>query len=257
MYYYPFNIADYKASTAHLTNDEDLAFRRLLDMYYDTEMPIPLDSAWLARRIRVSVEAIESVLIDMFEKQEDGYHHARCDAEILKYQGFAESGKRGAAIRWSKGGDGGAIGTPSNPISNQNQNQNQNNNKNNKQHIFVVPDFIPQDAWQGFIEMRKAGKGAFTDRAKQLIVNQLKTLHSEGQDVAKVLDQSTANGWKGVFPLKIQQGASNAKFNVHAAGRETLARSLVAAGMVRCDPWEIQNVVPDQVHKQLPRPADD
>jgi len=255
MYYYPFNIADYKASTAHLSNDEDLAFRRLLDMYYDTEMPIPLDFAWLARRIRVSVEAIESVLIDMFEKKEDGYHHARCDAEILKYQGFAESGKRGAAIRWAKGGDGVAIGTPSNPISNQNKNQ--NNNKNNKQHIFIVPDWIPQDAWQGFIEMRKAGKGAFTDRAKQIIINQLKTLHSEGQDVAKVLDQSTANGWKGVFPLKTQQGATNGKFNVHAAGRETLARSLVASGMVRRDPWEISDAVHVEVHQLLPGSTDD
>lgn len=247
MYYYPFNIADYKASTAHLSNDEDLAFRRLLDMYYDTEMPIPLDSAWLARRIRVSVEAIESVLIDMFEKKEDGYHHARCDAEILKYQGFAESGKRGAAIRWSKGGDGGAIGTPSNPISNQNKNQ--NNNKNNKEHIFVVPDWIPKDAWQGFIEMRKAGKGAFTDRAKQLIVNQLKTLHFEGQDVAKVLDQSTANGWKGVFPLKTQQGATNGKFNVHAYTREKLARELAAEAVGNRAAQEVFNVVPTEIHK--------
>jgi len=247
MYYYPFNIADYKASTAHLSNDEDLAFRRLLDMYYDTEMPIPLDSAWLARRIRVSVDAIESVLIDMVEKKEDGYHHARCDAEILKYQGFAESGKRGAAIRWAKGGDGGAIGTPSNPISNQNKNQ--NNNKNNKQHIFVVPDFIPQDAWQGFIEMRKAGKGAFTDRAKQIIINQLKTLHSEGQDVAKVLDQSTANGWKGVFPLKTQQGATNGKFNVHAYTREKLARELAAEAMGNRVAQEVFNVVPTEIHK--------
>ena len=250
MYYYPFNIADYKASTAHLSNDEDLAFRRLLDMYYDTEMPIPLDSAWLARRIRVSVEAIESVLIDMFEKQEDGYHHARCDAEILKYQGFAESGKRGAAIRWSKGGDGGAIGTPSNPISNQNKKQ--NNNKNNKQHIFIVPDWIPQDAWQGFIEMRKAGKGAFTDRAKQLIVNQLKTLHSEGQDVAKVLDQSTANGWKGVFPLKTQQGATNGKFNVHAYTSEKLARELAAEAVGNGPAQKVLDALPSKIYKLLP-----
>jgi uncharacterized protein YdaU (DUF1376 family) len=120
MYWYPFNIADYKSSTAHLSNDEDLAFRRLLDMYYDTELPIPLDSAWLARRIRVSIQAVESVLSDMFERREDGFHHKRCDAEIVKYQAFAESGKRGAAIRWAKGGDRGAIGSLSNPNANHN-----------------------------------------------------------------------------------------------------------------------------------------
>jgi len=131
MYWYPFNIADYKASTAHLSNEEDIAFRRLLDMYYDTELPIPLDTVWLSRRIRASIEAIESVLSDMFERQEDGFHHKRCDAEIVKYQAFAESGKRGAAIRWGKGGDGGAIGSLIDPNANNNHNNNNNNNKNN------------------------------------------------------------------------------------------------------------------------------
>jgi uncharacterized protein YdaU (DUF1376 family) len=43
MHYYKFNIADYRSATAHLTNEEDLAYRRLLDMYYDTEVPIPND----------------------------------------------------------------------------------------------------------------------------------------------------------------------------------------------------------------------
>lgn len=150
MFWYPFNIADYKASTAHLSNEEDLAFRRLIDMYYDTELPIPLDSVWLARRIRVSVSSIESVLNDMFERQEDGYHHKRCDAEILKYQGFAESGKRGAAIRWGKGGDGGAIGTPSNPNANHN-----NNHNNKKQHTPIPAGF--EIFWAAYPKRKSKG----------------------------------------------------------------------------------------------------
>ncbi|NDC25981.1 MAG: DUF1376 domain-containing protein, partial [Proteobacteria bacterium] len=34
MHYYPFHVGDYQAHTAHLTNTEDLAYRRMLDLYY-------------------------------------------------------------------------------------------------------------------------------------------------------------------------------------------------------------------------------
>ena len=56
MYYYPHHIGDYKSATAHLTNEEDLAYRRLLEMYYDTEAFIPLETQWVARRLRVGCE---------------------------------------------------------------------------------------------------------------------------------------------------------------------------------------------------------
>ena len=127
MHHFPFHIGDYLAATSHLSNDEDLAFRRILDMYYHTELPIPLDTKWVAKRLRISVEAIESVLQDLFVKHEDGYHHKRCEEEIAKYQGFTVSGKKGAEVRWGKdrgaiggasGGDGVPIGCLSNPNSN-------------------------------------------------------------------------------------------------------------------------------------------
>ena len=72
MHYYSFHIGDYRAATAHLTNEEDLAYRRLIDMYYDTELPIPTDLVWVARRLRVSIDAVRSVLEDMFILTENG-----------------------------------------------------------------------------------------------------------------------------------------------------------------------------------------
>jgi uncharacterized protein YdaU (DUF1376 family) len=104
MHYFQFNIGDYRAATAHLSNEEDLAYRRLLDMYYDTEQKIPLDTQWVARRLRVGTEVVEAVLADMFEKQEDGWFHARCEEIIKQYKEFAEAGKRGAAKRWGNKG---------------------------------------------------------------------------------------------------------------------------------------------------------
>ena len=48
MNYYPFHIGDYATATRHLSWDEDMAYRRLLDVYYTTEKPLPNDlrSVW-------------------------------------------------------------------------------------------------------------------------------------------------------------------------------------------------------------------
>jgi uncharacterized protein YdaU (DUF1376 family) len=100
MHYYQFHIGDYRAATAHLTNDEDLAYRRLLDMYYDTETPIPLDIDWVSRRLRLGQDVIENVLKDMFKLSVDGYIHTRCDSEIQKYHSKADSARKANQIRW-------------------------------------------------------------------------------------------------------------------------------------------------------------
>ena len=93
MHYYQFNIADYRSATVHLSNEEDLAYRRLLDMYYDTEKKIPLDTQWVARRIRVDAQVIANVLNDMFDQHEDGYFHARCQETIEHYHAMAEKNR--------------------------------------------------------------------------------------------------------------------------------------------------------------------
>jgi uncharacterized protein YdaU (DUF1376 family) len=93
MHYFQFNIADYRSATVHLSNEEDLAYRRLLDMYYDMETKIPLDTQWVARRIRVDAEVIKCVLVDMFEQHEDGWFHARCQETIEHYHAMAEKNR--------------------------------------------------------------------------------------------------------------------------------------------------------------------
>jgi uncharacterized protein YdaU (DUF1376 family) len=123
MHYYRFSIGDYARSTRHLSNDEDLAFRRLLDMYYENEAPIPLETQWVARRIRMDSEIVEVVLNDMFERSDDGYHHARCDAEIAEYHKQAErnraNGKRGGRPKTAKKhGVENPVGSHSEPTGN-------------------------------------------------------------------------------------------------------------------------------------------
>ena len=54
MHYYSFHVSDYIHDTAHLSIIEDLAFRRLLDLYYTSEKPIPNRTHEVSRRIRMS-----------------------------------------------------------------------------------------------------------------------------------------------------------------------------------------------------------
>jgi uncharacterized protein YdaU (DUF1376 family) len=117
MHYYTFNIGDYRGATAHLSNEEDLAYRRLLDMYYDTEKKIPADTQWVARRLRLDSKIIDDVLTDMFEKQEDGWFNARCDEVIAQYHAMAEKNRANGKLGGRKKNPvGNPMETDSQPI---------------------------------------------------------------------------------------------------------------------------------------------
>lgn len=161
MHYYQFNISDYRSATVHLSNNEDLAYRRLLDMYYDTENKIPLDTQWVARRLRMDCETVEAVLNDMFERHEDGYFHARCEEVIKQYKEFAEAGKRGAAKRWANKGitpPNGEANSPPNepPIATINYKPITNNqDKKIQRGSRIASDFQFPKEWEDFcVEQR-------------------------------------------------------------------------------------------------------
>ena len=88
MNYYPFHLGDYAANTAHLEPMEDLAYRRMLDLYYRTEKPLPRDIDQIARLIRMKghEQLISLVIDEFFDGCSDGWMHLRCDAEIAKMQ---------------------------------------------------------------------------------------------------------------------------------------------------------------------------
>jgi uncharacterized protein YdaU (DUF1376 family) len=97
--WYKFHLGDYITHTTHLSDAEDLAYRRLLDLYYMSETLIPLNAEVVARKIRIDLDITESVLGEFFEKTENGYFNHRCHVEVNKYQAQVENnrqlGKRG------------------------------------------------------------------------------------------------------------------------------------------------------------------
>ena len=85
MFDYNHHIGDFRSSTGHLSDLEELAYRRLLEVYYSTEMPIPLDLAQVARKIKSTEQIVAQLMKDFFDFQDDGYHNKRCDIEIQMY----------------------------------------------------------------------------------------------------------------------------------------------------------------------------
>jgi uncharacterized protein YdaU (DUF1376 family) len=100
MNYYNFHIGDYISHTIHLSLEEDLAYRRLLDMYYDTELPIPNNIPLVSRKLRINADVVKTVLDEFFDLTEDGFKNFRAENEIAEYRKFIEKQKANG----SKGG---------------------------------------------------------------------------------------------------------------------------------------------------------
>ena len=92
MHYYKFNIADWHLATSHLSLEEEIVYFRLINFYYDTELPIPTETQSVLRRLRLKGNTLifKEVLQEFFVLEHDGWHHKRCDDEILKYHSKAE-----------------------------------------------------------------------------------------------------------------------------------------------------------------------
>jgi uncharacterized protein YdaU (DUF1376 family) len=85
--YYTFHIGDYVSRTRHLSPIEDLAYRRLLDLYYQREGPLLGNAAALSRLIALTEHeaAVAAVLSEFFAETAKGWRQKRCDEEIARY----------------------------------------------------------------------------------------------------------------------------------------------------------------------------
>lgn len=96
MNYYPFHVGDYWSHTTFLTPMQDLAYRRLLDLYYTREQALPSDPLRCARLANLSayLEDVQVVLEEFFVLEEDGYRNKRCDEILEKFISQREKAQR-------------------------------------------------------------------------------------------------------------------------------------------------------------------
>jgi uncharacterized protein YdaU (DUF1376 family) len=192
MHYYQFNIGDYNKHTMHLSPIEDITYRRLLDMYYDTEAPIPIDIPWVSRRLRIESGIVKSILNEFFEYTENGYINSRADAEIAQYHGFLEKQK----LNGIKGGRPKKThGIPKpNPSLTQNNPKQETLNTNQQLNKLHTPDGVLQSVWEDFVQQRKAKKAAITETALKGIEREARKANISLNDA---LQEICARGWTG------------------------------------------------------------
>ncbi len=102
MNYYKHHFGDYDTRTQHLTWSQDLAYRRLICVYYVREKPLPNDLRMIYRMVKASngpqQQATRDILLQFFTQDAQGlYHNSRCDEEILKYQAQASANRSNSA----------------------------------------------------------------------------------------------------------------------------------------------------------------
>jgi uncharacterized protein YdaU (DUF1376 family) len=195
MHYYQFNIGDYQSHTAHLTDIEDLAYRRLLDWYYLHELPIPIDLVEVSRQIRMRThsDCIASVLREYFECTDDGWIHHRANKEIAKVGEKSEKAAASAKARWNKPKDANALRTQSE--SNATQDTLHKTQDTLPKKNTVAPPFgVTDSVWQDWLKLRKAKKAAVTQTAIDGIQREA---DKAGVSLQTALETCCERGWAG------------------------------------------------------------
>jgi len=192
MHFYSFNIGDYISHTKHLSDMEDLAYRRLLDLYYLHERTLNEDVAIVARKInmRDNVPEVKVVLEEFFILEVGkGWTNPRADEEIEKYQSKVQSairaGKASALARSN------ASSTTVQPNKKQETINNKQETYNNK--TLKRPRNVTKKTWDDFLVHRKNKKAPLTETAFKGIKNEVsKTSIS----LEEALIMCQARGWQ-------------------------------------------------------------
>jgi len=196
MNYYPFHIGDYISHTSHLSDAEDLAYRRMIDLYYQTEEPFK-DVAWVARRIKSTPEIVKLLLEEFFEFELDAWRSKRADEEIAKYRLKADSARNANRIKTEKKSvlitelKSELISEPNHIVTN-----NQEPRTNNQQPNIntITPEGVSNEVFKDFCRLRKGLKAPVTQTA-------INGLAKEGQKANLSLEQvmilCCQNGWRG------------------------------------------------------------
>ena len=194
MHFYSFNIGDYISHTQHLTNMEDLAYRRLLDHYYLHERTLNEDVAYVARKINMkdNVLEVQTVLEEFFKLEVGkGWINPRADEEIEKYQSKVQSAIRaGKASALARSNASSTVVQPNKKQETRNIKQETYNNKTLKR-----PRNVSKKTWDDFLVHRKNKKAPLTETALKGIKNEVKKTSISLED-ALVMCQ--ARGWQSI-----------------------------------------------------------
>jgi uncharacterized protein YdaU (DUF1376 family) len=187
MNFYPFHIGDYISHTSHLSDLEDLAYRRMMDLYYQTEEPFK-DNLSVARKVKGSPDMVQTLLEEFFVQFDDGtWHNIRADKEIAKYQAKADSARNANRIKSEK-----ISVLKSEP--NHNVTKNQEPLTINHKPKITTPEGVSEFLFKDYLEVRKAKKAKWTETAYKGLQREAEKAKMSLSDVMQMCCE---RGWAG------------------------------------------------------------
>ncbi len=170
---------------------EDLAYRRLLDLYYLHERTLNEDVATVARKInmRDNVPEVKVVLEEFFILEVGkGWTNPRADEEIQKYQSKVQSASRAGKASALARSNARSTTVQLNKKQETLNNKQETNNKTLKR-----PRNVTKKTWDDFLVHRKNKKAPLTETAFKGIKNEVsKTSIS----LEEALIMCQARGWQ-------------------------------------------------------------
>lgn len=251
MHYYKFNIADWSLGTSHLSLEEEAIYFRLINHYYDTETPIPLETQSVFRRLRFGSHSdiALSILNEFFKKTEKGFVHVRCEEILKEYRKTVGKNKRNGA----KGGrprkdaassqleekpSGLSVRTQDKPKHNPNQEPLTINHKpltilkeSNQKAKRFAPNICMWDQWgwpckpdeeifNAWMAMRKKTKATISELSFKKIGKDLCKSVSDGFTLDDCLSECECRGWKGFKSEWMENTRSNNEYNKRFNGNK-------------------------------------
>lgn len=104
-----------------------------------------------------------------------------------------------------------------------------------------LPDWISQETWNSFEQMRKRIKKPLTDEATKRILVRLEKWRGEGQDAEEILSMAIENNWQGLWPLEKKSGGGNGQ-NANGNGHRNGNSQTKGASIIEAARQAIQNM---------------
>jgi len=192
MNFYPFHIGDYISHTSHLSDLEDLAYRRMMDLYYQLEKPFH-QSLDIARKIRSTKVIVDQLLPEFFEWNEEdkSWHNKRADEEIAKYHAKADSARNANRIKSEKIT---VLKSVLKSEPNHNVTKNQEPITNNHKPKITTPDGVSDSLFKDYLEVRKAKKAKWTETAYKGLQREA---DKAKMSLSDVMQMCCERGWAG------------------------------------------------------------
>lgn len=237
MHYYQFNIGDYKSHTEHLTDLEDLAYRRMLDWYYLHETPLPFEPNEIARliRMRTHTDCIAVVLHEFFIRTEAGWANHRADQEIARAGEKSSKASESAKARWSKHKDADAMRTHSESNATQDtlhktqdtEHKTQNTGHKKQATVVATPYGVDDSVWQDFVKHRKAKKAQVT----QTVIDGIqREADKAGWQLEAALRECITRNWQSFKADWVKDSSLSKTGQTNQSVISGLTRGLVGGG---------------------------